>query len=299
MLRPEHRHRHHAAHARQQAGERLHRHASSSPTRPSSAPTPSRTRRASTRTACSSTSRPTRSCGPRRWAPTRQPAGARQALRAARVRARAWPSWATRSSERGARPGVRALQGCWPTRRRSSPTPTWRRWSPTSSYQPRELLRARGAAGGLRHHGHADRDRAAARPRRRRRACRAAVGTGPVDAAYKAIDADRRACPATLLEFAVHAGDRGHRRAGRGHGAHRRARTASARWTRSSEVAARRAHLSRPRRRHRHHRRQRQGLPGGAQQAAGGRRGSLRPTRERSAAARTRGDAKLNGIAMT
>ena len=52
---------------------------------------------------------------------------------------------------------------------------------------------------------HADGDGAPARPRRRRARARRRSGTGPVDAAYKAIDAHRRRARRRSLEFAVHA----------------------------------------------------------------------------------------------
>ena len=55
VLRAAHQHRHHADHAHQPPGQRVHRHRRSSRTRPSSARTRSRTSRASTRTACSRT----------------------------------------------------------------------------------------------------------------------------------------------------------------------------------------------------------------------------------------------------
>jgi 2-isopropylmalate synthase len=77
-------HRHDADRAGVQAGVQHHRLSRCSRTRPSSAPTPSPTSRASTRTACSSTARPTRSCA-RRMSAGRQQAGAGQAFRPQRV----------------------------------------------------------------------------------------------------------------------------------------------------------------------------------------------------------------------
>ena len=72
-----------------------------------------------------------------------------------------------------------------------------------SSTSRGELYHPRWAAGGLRHDGHAHRHRASAGPDGQLHV-QAAVGTGPVDAAYKAMDAIVQA-PNTLLEFAVHA----------------------------------------------------------------------------------------------
>jgi 2-isopropylmalate synthase len=99
--------------------------ARSSPTRPSSAPTPSPTRPASTRTACSSTRQPTRSCArrrsagsSRRWCWASTPGATRCACGS--------PSWATRLTRPSwiaSLPASRRL----PTRRRRSATPTCRR----------------------------------------------------------------------------------------------------------------------------------------------------------------------------
>ena len=86
----------------------------------------------------------------------------------------------------------------------------------------------------------------------------AAMGTGPVDAAYKAIDAIVKT-PSTLLEFNVHAVTEGIDALGEVTVRIQSDERPARRWTRRSEVDAS-AHLWRPRRRHRHHRRQRQGL---------------------------------------
>jgi 2-isopropylmalate synthase len=91
----------------------------------------------------------------------------------------------------------------------------------------------------------------------------AAVGTGPVDATYKAIDAIVQ-MPATLLEFAVRAVTRGIDAIGEVS-----VRLEAQRPPADAHLAAERAragaHLRRLRRRHRHHRRQRPRLSGGAQ----------------------------------
>ena len=93
----------------------------------------------------------------------------------------------------------------------------------------------------------------------------AAIGTGPVDAAYKAIDAIVQA-PNTLLEFAVHAVTEGIDALGEV-----TVRIEGTNGHHSFDAQTRdgaQPHLWRPRRGHGHHRRQRQGLPGGAEQAA-------------------------------
>ena len=69
--------------------------------------------------------------------------------------------------------------------------------------QPRGDLLARGPPGDLRPLRHVHRDRAAARPGRRREDRSRAIGTGPVDAAFRAIDAIVEA-PNTLVEYSVH-----------------------------------------------------------------------------------------------
>ena len=93
----------------------------------------------------------------------------------------------------------------------------------------------------------------------------AAIGTGPVDAAYKAIDAIVQA-PNTLLEFAVHAVTEGIDALGEVT-VRIESTNGYCRLT-AQNRNGRTPHLRRPRRRHRHHRRQRQGLPHRAQQAA-------------------------------
>ena len=92
----------------------------------------------------------------------------------------------------------------------------------------------------------------------------AAIGTGPVDATYKAIDAIVQA-PNTLLEFVVHAVTEGIDALGEVTVRIQSRRTAHQHtWMRQNEVEPA-AHLRRLRRRYRHHRRQRQGLPGRAE----------------------------------
>ena len=76
-------------------------------------------------------------------------------------------------------------------------------------YQPTGGLSQTGrTAGGLRHHGYADRNGEPDWARWRGHAVEAVVGTGPVDAAYKAIDRIT-GTNCTLTEFAVNSVTRG------------------------------------------------------------------------------------------
>ena len=129
-------------------------------------------------------------------------ARARQAL-GARTPSRAPGRAGLRVRRRGARQGLRALQELADGGRRS-PTRTSKRSSPTScttAPTPASAGRSRtcrSRAGRRPGHGHG------APPRPTGSSLAAAVGTGPVDATYKAIDAIMRR-PATLLEFGVRA----------------------------------------------------------------------------------------------
>ena len=92
-------------------------------------------------------------------------------------------------------------------------------------------------------------------------ACRPRIGTGPVDAVFKAIDAGRAAARGRAARVLGARGDRGHRRARR----RDRARCASVARGGSDEHPQNDAPPARvfhgARRRHRHHRGERQGLP--------------------------------------
>ncbi len=96
-------------------------------TRPSSARMPSPTNRASTSTACSSTTPPTKSCVRRMWACRAPPsswANTADGMHCANA-SRNWDSRSTRSSSRAYSKNSRRS----PTRRRNSTTATSKRWS--------------------------------------------------------------------------------------------------------------------------------------------------------------------------
>ena len=71
-----------------------------------------------------------------------------------------------------------------------------------AAHKPEDHLSAGGYSGRLRHHGFAHRNCENARPGRRG-VIVSAVGTGPVDASYRAVDLVINA-PNELLEFNVH-----------------------------------------------------------------------------------------------
>ena len=150
--------------------------------------TPSPTRPASTRTACSSTARPTRSCGPRTSACRADGAGAGQALRPARP-ARARPAtwaitWTTSSSTarlRGVQGAGRQEEGDLRRRHRGAGAAIRQRGRDGPWKLERLHVESGSASAGsaascsLRH----------ADGRQRRGA---APGDGPVDAVFKAIE---------------------------------------------------------------------------------------------------------------
>jgi hypothetical protein len=93
-----------------EAGLRHHRLPGAAATRPSSGPTPSPTSRASTRTACSSTARPTRSCAPRTSA-GRRTSWCWASIPAATPSRPGWPTWASWWTARSSSTSPSPLQG--------------------------------------------------------------------------------------------------------------------------------------------------------------------------------------------
>ena len=94
FFRSRHRHRYDADRAGLEAGVADHRLRRCSRTRRWSAPMPSRTHRASTRTACSRRATPTKSCAPRMWAGART-RSCSASCRAATPSSSAWRNWAS------------------------------------------------------------------------------------------------------------------------------------------------------------------------------------------------------------
>ena len=261
MLGLTHRHRHHAAHARQPPGRRPAPAWWCSPTRPSSAPTPSPTRPASTRTACSSTRRPTRSCGRETVGATRRSLvlGKHSGRHAFAVRLREL-GYALEGE--GAGRGVCALQGAGRQEEASSPTPTWRRWWPTRSTSARESS-ARRAAGDAAAPAACPPppSSCAAADGQRPRAGRRRHRSGATPASRRSTRSSRRRRDAAS-STRVHAVTEGIDALGEVSVRLRADSQATGRVNPQHGTPA--AGVPRPRRRHRHHRRQRQGVPGGA-----------------------------------
>ena len=176
-----------------------HRHARSSPTRPSSERTRSRTSRASTRTACSSTGRPTRSCGPRASAP-RDASCSASSGRATRCRA---------SRQLGYRLDDAALERVFARfkdagRPRSAVADAISRPSCRRGQAREEPFPLEGLQVGCGTQAACPRRRCACGPSDGACACTRRWATVPCDAAYKAIDALVQVT-VELLEFSVRA----------------------------------------------------------------------------------------------
>ncbi len=265
--RAAHRHRHDAARARLAAWwPRCTGIAGASRTRPSSAPTPSRTSRASTRTACSRTQQTYEIMQPETVGAGADAAGAGQAL-GARTRSRArLEELGYPLDDDGARRRVfarfkdarRAAQG----RHRRRPRGAGRRRAAGAATSSARSRTCRSAAARI---GLADRDGAPARARRRRprRTPPSAPGrsTPPTRPSTTLV----QRAGGRSLEFGVRAVTEGIDALGEVTRARRAsAPSGGARRTPQRDVAER-AVVPRPRRRHRHRRRQRQGVPRCAQ----------------------------------
>ena len=229
------RRRHRAAHRDQHARDRAHEPAGLAADRlrraaeqgDRRAATRSRTSRASTRTACSRSARPTRSWTrrasgwrPTRWCSASTPAATRCARR--------WRTWASRCDGPGAEHRVQALQGDRRPQEDGHARWTSRRSSPTSCARRSPASRSRAIELEARHGARAARGASSCARRRARRSRGEGSGDGPVDSVFAAINA-ATGIDASLREFRDRRGHRGQGRARRGLGGRRRGRAAGVR----------------------------------------------------------------------